>query len=495
MMSDQLAASVHRLHPIWIVYSAINSLRALIFPLVIMLFSGGNAFQWFGIGTGLLITVAIVGYRALMWNRFTYEISARGIHVRSGVISRQERFLPSERIQTIDLNEDVLHRLLQIVAIKVESAAGSVAGADIVLEAVSRADAARIRHDLLSLKATGISANDVSPAVQETTREEEGELLGTIPMRRLVVAGATSGRVGPALGLIFAGLQFSDELLPLRFWDQIIDKTPDPTVEIIGALLLIGALLAWSFAIISTFLTYGNFELRRIDNRLQATYGLLERRRVSIPITRIQAISVTEGILRQPFGLATIRAESAGYGKESAESGILMPLLPLAEVNAFLQRACPEFAIDPTTIPLNGPPVRARLRYLTAPIWGALVLIVIAILLGIVVGPLSTNWAVAAIPVIGIAGIMGWMNYRDSGWYIGPSGLLVIRGRSIDRNTTITRGRRIQQCTLTENPFQRRAGLASFHAAVASGGAGGRISVAHLDKVDAVSLLHASARP
>jgi len=494
-MSDPLAARVHRLHPIWIVYSAIKSLRALIFPLVIMLFSGGNAFQWFGIGTGLLITVAIVGYRTLIWNRFTYEITARGIHVRSGVVSRQERFLPTERIQTIDLNEDVIHRLLKVVAIKIESAAGSGSGADIVLEAVSQADAARIRHDLLRLKTTGSSADDPSPAEHVIIREDEGELLGTLPFRRLVVAGATSGRVGPALGLIFAGLQFADDLVPLRFWDHVLEETPDPTVEIIAALLLIGALLAWSFAIISTFLTYGNFELRRIDNRLQATYGLLERRRVTIPTARIQAISVTEGIMRQPFGLATIRAESAGYGKESAESGILMPLLPLVEVSAFLQRACPEFAIDPTTMSLNTPPVRARRRYLLAPVWGALVLIVIAILLAIVIGPLSSNWAVAAIPVFVIAGIMGWMNYRDSGWYIGSSGLLVIRSRSIDRNTTITRGRRIQQSTLTENPFQRRAGLASFHAAVASGGAGGRISLAHLDKDDATSLLHVSARP
>src|SRR6188768_3986359 len=47
--SDVAAAPEQRLDPRWIIYSGVQSLRALIVPLLIMVISGGNLLQWFGI--------------------------------------------------------------------------------------------------------------------------------------------------------------------------------------------------------------------------------------------------------------------------------------------------------------------------------------------------------------------------------------------------------------------------------------------------------------
>lgn len=502
MTSDAVEAAPRRLHPSWIIYSAIHSLRGLIIPIVIVIFSGSrDSFELFGIGTALLITLAVVGIRALIWQRFSYQITEQGIWVHSGLVSRQERFLPVDRIQAIDFNEGILHRLLGVVAVRIESAAGVGSGADITLEALSRTEAERIRQRLLDRRA------EVATEPSERTElvpagVSEGDLLATVPFTTLLIAGATSGRIGPALGLVFGALQFVDDVLPSGPEKWVTNAIPDPTLQGIAGIVAICAVFAWLFAIVSTLLTFGNFELRLVENRLQATYGLLERRRVSIPLARIQAITISEGLLRQPFGLAAIRAESAGYGKDTAESGVLMPIIARREIPAFLERILPNYAVDLDVLPLNGPPARAMRRYVMGSVWGilimALIFVAVAIandLFDIVDASISWQWGLLSLPFIVVAALIGWLRFRDDGWLVRQDGRVVIRARPMHRVTTVTSVRRIQLRTLTDNPLQRRARLVSFSAAVASGGGGGAMGIAHLDRDDGIRLLRLLGRP
>jgi putative membrane protein len=61
-------------------------------------------------------------------------------------------------------------------------------------------------------------------------------------------------------------------------------------------------------------LAHAGFTLSREGDFLYVKRGLLERREATIPLARIQAVRISEGVLRQPFGLASLRVESAGYG-------------------------------------------------------------------------------------------------------------------------------------------------------------------------------------
>lgn len=489
-MSESTGAA-HHLDPRWIAYSAVRSLRALIVPIVIVLVSrGGSEREWGEIAIVSAIALFIILTRTVAWRRITYEIDERGIRLRTGVISRNERFLPADRIQAIDFQEDVIHRLLGVVEVKIESAAGAGEGADIRLEAVSRASAEQLRTALLQRRPEQ-EERQIGGAHQSAAAPDEA-LIARVPHSRLLLAGATSGRVGPALGLVFAAIQFGDDILPGDLEQWMFDSVPAPTAPVVAGAVLVGALLAWTLAIVSTLLTFGNFELRRVGNRLQATYGLLERRRVSIPLNRIQAITISVGLLRQPFGLAAIRAESAGYGKDTAESGVLMPLLTRQEIFPFLERACPAYAVDLDGVRFGRPPRRAMRRYLMAPVWAVLLVTVVTLLVALIIDARSDRlaWYSGLLPLIAAvpAALLGWLRYRDDGWWIGPAGTVVIRGRPLDRVTVITTARRIQHRTLASNPLQRRAGLVSFSAAVASGGSGGTMGIAHLDWDDGLTL-------
>lgn len=488
-MTDQPV--VKRQHIAWIVISAIRSLRSFALPLIILLFTGGRAGDgWYLTIAGGIAVVSLAG-RALEWWRSFYELTPTGLRVQTGLFSRQDRFVPFDRIQTVDVAESPLQRLLGVVGVKIETAAGGSGAADVRFDAVTAAEANVLRGLTIAKSRTALT--DGTPAVETSPSSELTDTGGTL-LRRLstpdlLIAGATSGRIGPALAVVSFGSQFLDDLLPDSFWERIAMTAPDWSFRGVLTLLAIGGIAAWIMAIVSTILTYGGFELRRDGDRLYLQYGLLDRRRSTIPLARIQAATMTEGLLRQPFGLASVRLASAGYGARTAESGVLFPILPRDEVPALLAAACPMLAAPVDHPALQSPPGRARSRYLLSGVWSFLILAALGLGIGLVTGWWTWRWGLVPLVAVPFTLVLGWLNFRDAGWSLDPNGQLVIRQRRIERITTVTLRRRLQHRSVHQNIFQRRRNLAHFGAVFAGSGGGTRVGVDHLDETVANDLM------
>jgi putative membrane protein len=490
--------TVHRLHPAWIVLRAITTLRAMALPLVIVLFTGRSSGDLIGFGVAGAIIVVTIIVRAITWWRFTYAITPQGVRAQSGLLARQDRLIPFERIQSVDLREGVLERVLGVSQVRIESAAGTE-GSEIVLGAVSREQAAELRTNLLQRRGLIVSPETTSPDASSTlpattpalstSFASSGDVIFTVSTGSLLVAGATSSRIGPALALFAGVLQFADDILRDTWWDRVMDSVSDLTLGIVVALIIIAIVFAWIFATISAVLTFGGYELRRDGDRLLISYGLLERRRSTIPLARIQAVTISEGWLRQPFGLAVIRVESAGYGKTSPEVGVLAPIIRRKDIPSLLHRACPDYAIDSPSIQLEPLPNRARRRYVLSNLWwvlgGCAVLTALATLF-----PWSPWWwGALALIAAPFATIYGDLEFRDTGWAVNAADRVILRRREIDRVTAITRRTRLQERSVSQNPLQRRASLVTFRTAVASGGEGGQFAMIHLDAGTGFDLL------
>jgi putative membrane protein len=479
-------AIVRRLHPTWIILLAISTLRTMALPLVIVLFTGRSSRELFGFGVAGVIIVVTIIVRAITWWRFTYGITPQGVRAQSGLLERQDRLIPFERIQSVDLREGVLERILGVTQVRIESAAGTQ-GSEIVLGAVTREQAANLRASLLQRRDLVAPAETTAPNDARTNHvaplpsATSGDLIFSVSTGSLLVAGATSSRIGPALAIFAGALQFADDILRDTWWNRIEDAVSDITLGIVIVLVIVALIFAWIFATISAVLTFGNFELRRDGDRLLISHGLLERRRTTIPLARIQAVTISEGWLRQPFGLAVIRVESAGYGKTSAETGILAPIIRRADIPALLHSACPDYALDSPSIAFEPLPDRARRRYILSNLWWASGIFVVAMFLTTIFPWSPWWWGLFALLAVPFAVIYGEFEFRDTGWALDTDDRVIIRRREIDRVTAITRRTRLQERSVSQNPFQRRANLVSFRTAVASGGEGGRFAMIHLD--------------
>jgi putative membrane protein len=368
--------------------------------------------------------------------------------------------------------QGIIQRLFGVVEVRIETAGGGASEPDASLPALDRADTEALRRE-------------VEGSSREPVEEATGPaVLRRLSTRELLIAGATSGQIGVAFSLIAVFSQLFDDLGNL-FSEELVRRTFDKVApnSVVAILLLVFAvgLLAWLLAIVGTILAHAGFTLSRDGDFLYIKRGLLERREATIPLARIQAVRIVEGVLRQPFGLASLRVESAGYGEASGVSTTLLPLLPREDAEKLLLDAAPEFAVSPMLEPL---PIRARRRYVFR---SAVPVLILATAVALA-SPLALDLAAweffAVLLLVFPAALYGWLRYRDAGWaYMGD--LLVVRSRLLARTTAIASRRRLQSREVIRNPFQRRARLATFRAQVASGGGGAELQVTDLGSGDA----------
>src|SRR5215204_5208150 len=461
-------SSERRLHPVAMLIGAIGTLRrwisGLVLPGIVLLMSQG-----FSLRTVVLFLVAVIvaGSLAalwgfLSWRATTYAVTGNSFRLRHGVFQRSERTIPLDHVQSVDTVQGVIQRLFGVVEVRIETAGGGSSEPDASLSALDLTAAQALRREL------------------EGSREARTEVttgptvLRRLSTRDLLVAGATSGQIGVAFSIIAVGSQFFDDFLSDAFIRRLIETLAPNWLMVLLILVPAGLLLAWLLAIAGTVLAYTGFTLSREGDFLYIKRGLLERREATIPLSRIQAVKISEGVLRQPFGLSSLRVDSAGYGEDAGVSATLFPLLPRDEVEEFLAGAAPEFAVIPAIEPL---PRRSLRRYVFRATSPALLVSVAALVCLTSFG--SAFWLLSLL-LIPPSAAYGWLRYRDAGWAFEGERLLV-RHRLLGRKTAVAPRRRLQSRGVTSNPFQRRLQLATFVAEVASGSGGSALRVKDLD--------------
>lgn len=452
-----------RLHPAGAVLSALDDVRNAIFSVVVLLVLGSRSGD---LGT-LLVLIGVVGAGIAVatgyvrWRAETYAIADGAIRHRHGVISPDETVVPLTRVHSIDVAQGPIQRLFGVNELHVQTAGGGEKG-EIVLRAVSPAETARLRAEAGLPEATAADLPEwrLSP-------------------RGLILVGLTAPQLGMLLPLVGGAFAIGNDLVGQQgARDTLADRLPTETDAIL--LLIAAALLAtWLLSFLGSLVAFAGFSVTRDGDHLRIHRGFLQRRATSVPLRRVHAVSVAEGPFRRPFGLCSVRLETAGYGSEPSAARTLFPLLPIASLDAQLATFVPALAGAGTPTKFVGPPRRAIRRYILPGTLTVLLLAIAAVL----------AWPAAwpAIPVLtALAALDGIARYRSAGSHLDTSRLLLRHG-SVTRRTLIARPTRLQDHSFAQNPFQHRANLADIAVTVASGT---NSKVAHLEATDATTLFN-----
>lgn len=459
-----------RLHPAGMLIGALRTIRrslsAFVFPGVAIIVSQGFTIRTiililFG---ALVVAVGAAIWGFLSWRATTYEVSSGAFRLRQGVLQKNERTIPLGHVQSVDTVQGPIQRLFGVVEVRIETAGGGTDEPDASLAALDRAAASALRRAVEGSGRAPAAADEGGPTV-----------LRRLSTAQLLLAGATSGQIGVALSLLAVFSQVFDNVFSETLARRLLDTLAPRSLTAVLLLVLLFGLVAWLLAIAGTVLTQAGFTLSRDGDFLYIKRGLLERREATIPLARIQAVRIVEGVLRQPFGFATLRVESAGYGADAGVSTILFPLLPRSEAQKLLREAAPGFAAQPA---LESLPNRALRRYVFRAVVPVVLVAGAAALLSVVSDP--AVWGLLALLSLPAAALYGWLCYRDAGWALEDD-RLVVRSRRLARITAIAPRPRLQSRGVVRSPFQRRVRLATFRAEVASGGGGTALEVADLD--------------
>ncbi|MBT2644366.1 PH domain-containing protein [Bacillus sp. ISL-41] len=456
-----------RLHPIAAVVNALRQLKEMIIPFLIFVVFGSRGTDWdlFYFFGSIGVVVLVLVYGVLSWYRFTYRIEQGELRIEYGLIVRKKRYIPFDRIQSLDLSEGILQRLFGLVKVKVETAGSGGMGlqdGEAVLTAITKQDAQEIHDYLVSIKKSGQALDG------EEAPESTDDLLYKISVSELLMLASTSGGVGVVISAVLAFVFQFEEFIP---YEQIFDGVEhfvQNGVVFISVVVFLGFLLAWIIALFGTMLKYANFTVRKVDNDLVITRGLLEKRQFTIPLNRIQAVRISENLVRQPLGYASAFVESAGGSALDQESSkvLILPIVKKRKIPGLLEPHLTEYHFR---VNINSAPGRAYSRYLLKGWLFKLPIIIASIWF-------FRPWGFGSLILLAVSAVWSYLNYKDAGWSL-DNGMLTFRYRNIVKNTVYMRKNKVQSFSMKESFFQRKKKLATVEAIVKSGhgGAGGKV--------------------
>lgn len=367
---------------------------------------------WWGLLIGFVVLV--VGsalLTAASWWFTRYRLDATELRQTSGILVHTSRRVPYERIQSVDVTEPFVARILGLAQLEVESAGGS--DSTTTLRFLPEHEARHMRGWLLERAAA--SRGDAAPVPQadeggdgpDEVAADPGEVV-VVPLGRLVLA--TFLRLDVALlSAAVLLMAVSGVVLGLLadMWGVI--ATAVPFALGLGKTLMDRVVQNWGFT------------LERRGRTLRIERGLLSRVSQTIPLDRLQGLIVAEPVVWRRLGWAQLEVDVAGYGAASStddaleDRATLMPVALRPDAMALVARLLG--GVDVEAVPRTPATRRAR--------------------------PLDP-----------------WQWRRR--WLGLDERVLVSRRGRVRLVTHVAPVRKIQSAGITQGPLQRRLGLATL---------------------------------
>ncbi|ANU06663.1 PH domain-containing protein [Paraurantiacibacter namhicola] len=355
--ATDLTGQPRRTQPLGLVIGALQGLRSAVFSLAALWFVtrddlGGVSWAIYAFAGMALLAIGFSFFFSwLAWTRRTYTTGRDDIRVESGIVSRQARSVPYDRIQDVSLEQALLPRLFGLVSVKFETGAGGKE--ELSLSYLTEAEGEELRSTVRAMKA---GAGSVPVAADgeaaEAPEEEEARTLFAMGPGRLLTFGVFEFSLA-FVAVLFGVTQQFEFLLPFDVWDPDVwmgwvNEGSErlgglgPMAQFAGFLAAAVSLILTGLAagIGKTFLRDWDFKLEDTPRGLRRRRGLLTKTDVMMPLHRVQAIIVSTGIVRRLFGwhglkLVSLAQDSGNASHDVVPFGRMPEIAPVADVTGF----------------------------------------------------------------------------------------------------------------------------------------------------------------
>lgn len=456
--AGEAAIAERRLHPMSWLFVLIQQMKQFIVPLLaLVVFGQGDRNElWPLIGVGGLALYSV-------WQYFTYRygVSGDALVVRTGVLERSVRVIPFARIHNVALQQSLLHRLVGVAEVRLESAGGQKPEAE--MRVLKLEDALALETLVRHRGATVAAGAAAEPASTPLLAMDAGEVLrlGLVSNRGMILLAAAFGGVWQVPGLgerVFEGWGTA-----MFGWAGSRDFGP-AEYALAGLTLLVLAMAALRLlSMLLALLQYHGFQLREHGRRLTVERGLLARWRTSASRRRIQAWTLEEGVLHRLLKRRSLSVDTAVAEEQQQQRALreLAPIAPPATCDALVEHLLPRAGWQ--SLAWTPQPARNWWR-----IWwpGALLAGAVACAAVWRLGP----WGALVLAWLPWSAFTAWQHARRLAWAMNDE-LVAVRGGWWSRHWRFAEVDKVQALQLARNAVDRRLGTASLSFDTAGAGA------------------------
>ncbi|HEY5808520.1 MAG TPA: PH domain-containing protein [Povalibacter sp.] len=468
-----------RLHSLSWLFVLANQLRSVILPLGAFLFFGvrNNPQLW-----GLVAIVPFVLGAA--WQQWTYRygFGPRGLVIHDGLFFRNVRQIEYPRIENIDVERGVLHRLLGVAEVKIATSTGGkpealirVLGLDAVQE---------LREQIFNRErpAEAVAERQAPPVADEVLLHvPPSELIryGLIDNRGLIVVAAFFGY------LFQEGMSAFTERL-IRTWvtdahvTEFIALGIATQVAVVTSVIAIVVLALRLLSVVLALVTLHDFTLTRHQHDFRIRHGLFTRVALNLRVRRIQSVHQTETLLHRLLHRVSLSVDLAGDSgvpeggdtRSHTRTRWLAPICSGEQAAALTATALPDADLSqpPDWQPL-APGARTRLFRRSVYIVVLLCLLLTLILHLLPEAPLSPGpWILAiAAALITIAWFRAHIYVKNTRWALTRD-VILFRHGWLTRRLVVAPRNRLQSVKFSTSPFDRRYRMANVSLDTAGAG-------------------------
>ncbi|MCC3766875.1 PH domain-containing protein [Streptomyces sp. UNOC14_S4] len=418
----------------------------------------------------LFITFLVVSGIGLM-RLFTtrYRVTEHSVELHSGLLFRSRRSIPVERIRSVDLTANPVHRLFGLTTLSIATGEQSASASHrLALDGISKADAVELRRRLIEARDArrgyAVPVEDDGPISELDWSWLRYGPLSVWGVGGVLIAGASVYRtlhelkVDPLKWGFVKDLEHRFGSVPL--WYGILAS--------LVVLVVLG--IAGSTA---TFVeSWSGYRLTREEGGMfRVRRGLLVTRSVSIEERRMRGVELVEPIPLRWARAAKLNAVASGLGSldDNRKRRMLTPPVPRAEARRV---AAEVLGTDRSLVLRAGltrhPRAALRRRVNRALMWTVLITAV-PVGLGLWLGPgLVRAGLIGGVVLLLVLLAFAVDAYRTLGHGMRGRYLLTSSGTFAHR-TVALRQEGIIGWKITRTPFQRRAGLFTLGATTAAG--------------------------
>jgi putative membrane protein len=301
---------------------------------------------------------------------------------------------------------------------------------------------------------------------------------------QLVLGGLTSRSLWFAPFVVLAAVvQFVDDTqFAVDSGDTVRSVVSDASPVLLLAVLLVVGLVV---AAVGSVVNHHDLVVEEVDDDLVVRRGLLSQRTVTIPRDRVQYVELAAHVVRRRLHLASfdVRTADLGGGGDN-ESSTSIPIGDRGDLESLIPELIRDVDFPDTR---RHPPAAVRRSIVRR----SLLLVPIATLAGLLLAGIAAA-PVGAVVGLAVAVPIGWLEGRrlKSGWT--TTAIVTERGVIAWRRTVVP-VRRVQSVGVSQNPFQRRLGLATVRLDVA--GSVGGIELLDVATTDAVRITELVGTP
>lgn len=465
-------------HASFIFEDLILSIKSITIFLLIA-FANLNKTKFYVIGIILLFSLKSI----IKWANTKFLITNNEVLFQTGLINKRKLEVPFDKINTIDINRNIIDRIFNISTLKIDTGAVKDLGQEIKIK-VKEKDAYSIRNYI---------NGEVKESINETTDsyiQHNSKIFSrTITFKEILIYSVSKSKILWALGGIFFLNDLIlniEETFNLSVTNNVVDGIDIEklfsngllkSILITSIFLIVIYLLITIIYIIYEVVRLYDFTITNDINDIKIKYGLLTIKEYSIPKDKIYAIRYKQNLFQQLFKIFQIEVVTIGYGDDKNEQAILFPVANKKFINSTLNLIVPNFKFEGE---YNVPTKNVLSRFIFK---RSLILIMFFIIPLYFIIPSNLNIIKIIISIILILYnmLLGYINYKNTSLGVNEK-LLVTSSGSIPKVTTLIKQEYLQSVEIKENPFQRRKGVCDFKLDIYSNKLGDIVLVKNLNK-------------